>query len=149
MSCKLDADLIQSLLEDTLSPIEKIFVEEHLKSCEICQNEFSEMKLLFQELDGLGLDDFDIPPEVALIQNKVINKYMSASGSGNFGLKEFIGIQKQVFEKAGIFIGFMPGVKPSASYIEKSIKKTPSLLYKALGGAFTGGRKLMLMRARA
>jgi len=149
MSCKLDTELIQDFLEGTLDPLEKIIVEEHLKACETCQREFEEMKLIFRELDELGLSDMDIPPEIACIQASVINQYMSASGNVSFGLKEFLSIQKQVFEKAGLFLRFIPGFKPGLKYIQKNIKKTPSLLYKAIGGAVTSGRKLMLMRARA
>jgi hypothetical protein len=52
-------------------------------------------------------------------------------------------------ERAGKFLDFMPGLKPGAAYLGKGIKKAPHLLYKAIGGAFSGGRKLMMMRARA
>lgn len=139
---------IQDYLEAALDPVEKIIIEEHLKNCETCRRELSEMKLLFWELEELKEDKIALPFEVSKIRSKVINEYFEDIDSGRYGLREYIKMQKQVYEKAGLFLNFIPGIKPGASYIQKGIKKAPSLLYKTLGNAFIAGTKLALARSR-
>lgn len=148
MSCKMNEDYIQDYLEGTLGPVEKIIIEEHLKTCEACRRELTQMKLLFWELEGLKEEETILPFEVAEIRSKIINEYFDTVDSNGYGLKEFIKVQKQAYEKAGLFLNFIPGLKPGASYIQKGIKKVPSLFYRALGNAFIGGTKLALARSR-
>lgn len=149
MSCKMNIDLIQQYLEDTLSPVEKMLMEEHLRVCEGCRKELAEMKLLFFELEEFKESDIEIPSEVIQIRNKVINEYISTANSHTYSLKDFMNTQKQAFGKAGVFLKFIPGFSSGAKYVEKGIRKTPSLLYRTMEGAFMRSRKLMLMRARA
>lgn len=57
MSCKLDKQLLYSLADNTIEPLERIFVEEHLKYCNECKKELEQIK----EIDkGLNELDFEI-----------------------------------------------------------------------------------------
>lgn len=148
MDCKMEPDLLQGYLEGTVDSLERIIVEGHLEICDNCRRELDELKSLFSELQGLGDRTIDLPPEAALIRLNIVN-LCSRSKAGKFSIKNFWAAQKGAFERAGKFMDFMPGLKPGAAYLEKGIKKAPHLLYKAIGGVFNGGRKLMMMRARA
>lgn len=58
MSCKLDNKLLYSLADNTIEPLERIFVEEHLKYCDKCKKELHEIK----QIDNLlGEFEFEIP----------------------------------------------------------------------------------------
>lgn len=83
MSCKLDKDYIQQLLEGTLAPIEKIVVEEHIKTCKSCSRELAEMEKLFLEFEELREIDIDIPDEVSAVRQKIVDGIDSSSGGGD------------------------------------------------------------------
>jgi predicted anti-sigma-YlaC factor YlaD len=44
MNCKLNKDLLYSYADNTIEPLEKIFVEEHLKYCKQCRKD---LKLIY------------------------------------------------------------------------------------------------------
>lgn len=56
MSCKLDKQLIYSLADNTIEPLERIFVEEHLKYCDECKKELQQIKELDNVLSELELE---------------------------------------------------------------------------------------------
>jgi hypothetical protein len=58
MSCKLDKQLLYSLADNTIEPLERIFVEEHLKYCTECKKELELIKKLDKELNEFK---FEIP----------------------------------------------------------------------------------------
>ncbi|PJI08736.1 MULTISPECIES: anti-sigma factor family protein [Clostridium] len=66
MSCKFDEKLLYAYVDKTIEPLEKIFVEEHLKYCEKCREEVEFIKLMdakikegFSEThEPKNLDDF-------------------------------------------------------------------------------------------
>lgn len=149
MECSIDIDLIQEYLDNTLDPLHKVILEEHLKTCEYCMLQLEEMQILFGNLDIMAEMKIDIPPEVDELRNKTLDKLPLSSGSSHFGVKEMIYIQKEIMEKAGMFLQYMPGVKPGAKLIGKGIKKAPSILYKAAGTLLKAGSKAALTRTWA
>lgn len=70
MICKLDKQLIYSLADNTIEPLERIFVEEHLKYCDECKKELQQIK----ELDnGLSELEFEIPiPEKLSVLSQLL-----------------------------------------------------------------------------
>lgn len=66
MSCKFDEKLLYAYVDKTIEPLEKIFVEEHLKYCAKCREEVKFIKLMdakikesFNEAqEPENLDDF-------------------------------------------------------------------------------------------
>lgn len=70
MSCKLDKQLLYSLADNTIEPLEKIFVDEHLKYCNECEKELQQIKELDRRLCEL---EFEIPiPEKLSILSQLL-----------------------------------------------------------------------------
>lgn len=56
MSCKLDKQLLYSLADNTIEPLERIFVEEHLKCCDKCKEDLRLIKEIDKRLDDLEFE---------------------------------------------------------------------------------------------
>lgn len=70
MVCKFDEMLLYSFVDNTIEPLEKIFVEEHLKYCTHCKKELEEIYLFDEKLEKI---DFDIPiPERLSVLSKLV-----------------------------------------------------------------------------
>lgn len=143
--CKFDEFLLHEYLDGTIDPLEKIVLEEHLKNCTLCRKELTELKLLMWELESL--DEMDIPPEITLLRTKALGELAPAENQ-NFGIKEFIHVQRNIFRQAASFLEAVPGIKSGAAAIEKGIKDAPSALYKTLDILFKGRKRLLTLRER-
>ncbi|KXG73789.1 anti-sigma factor family protein [Thermotalea metallivorans] len=143
--CKFDEFLLHEYLDGTIAPLEKIILEEHLKSCTLCRKELTELKLLMWELESL--DEMDIPPDITLLRTKALGELAPAENQG-FGIKEFIHVQRNIFRHAALFLEAVPGIKSGAAAIEKGIKDTPSALYKTFDILFKGRERLLTLRER-
>lgn len=70
MSCKLDKQLLYSLADNTIEPLERIFVEEHLKYCYECKKDLQQIKEIDNRLNEL---EFEIPiPEKLSVLSQLL-----------------------------------------------------------------------------
>jgi hypothetical protein len=70
MSCKLDKQLLYSLADNTIEPLERIFVEEHLKYCNECKKELQQINEIDDVLSDL---EFEIPiPEKLSVLSQLL-----------------------------------------------------------------------------
>jgi hypothetical protein len=70
MSCKLDNKLLYSLADNTIEPLERIFVEEHLKYCDKCKKELHKIKQIDNVLSEF---EFEIPiPEKLSVLSQLL-----------------------------------------------------------------------------
>ena len=145
MSCKFDTFLLQDYLDGAVDALEKIFVEEHLKTCKECRKELSTMKLLFWELNDIKGTEIEIPEELDEIRQKSLDRIFENSQK-SMNLKEVVGIQKKNLINAGKFMQYIPGAKTGEKYIKSSLKKAPSAALKLSGSILKGGFKLIQMR---
>jgi Predicted integral membrane protein len=148
MGCKIDDNLLQEYIDGMLDPLQKVIVEEHLKVCPDCRREVTEMKLLLWEIDSIGNQKIDVPAEAVNMIENVIDR-VENERKKSFNLIDIMKVQVGVVKYTGAFLKYMPGVKTGEKYIKKGIKKMPALLYKTAAAAFTGGRKIVMARARA
>ncbi|MFZ5965650.1 MAG: anti-sigma factor family protein [Bacillota bacterium] len=147
MKCNFDHFLLQEYLDGTIDPLEKIILEGHLKECVECRKELTSLKLLMWELEDM--DEIEIPEELSLIGEKVIEEMMDRYDcEETYGIKAFVGLQKHIVQNSGLFIGFMPGVKPGAKLLEKGIKKAPGVMTKMAARLYKGSKKLAAVRSR-
>ncbi len=140
-NCKFDLDFIQKYAEGDIDPLEKIFVEEHIKVCRSCRKELTEMKLLFWELEDINKNELQVPVEIDNIREKVIDLIFEDEPS-KYGLKEFLKQQKKVFTDISSFVNFIPGTNKGKIIA----KKAPSVLYRLSGKAFKGSLKIINTR---
>lgn len=137
-NCKFEPDLIQKYAEGTIDPLEKIFVEEHIKVCRNCRKELTEMKLLFWELQDIDKTEPEIPPEMDELREKAVDRIFEGEPS-KYGFKEFLKHQKKVLSDMGSFVNFIPGTSEGKTIA----KKAPSVLYRLSGKAFKGSLKII------
>lgn len=114
-------------MEGTIEPLEKVFVEEHLKICRECRRELTYFKLLHFEMDSLT-DIEEIPLEVEDVRCSVLAQLFDST-EGSYGIKDFVRQQRESLEIAYRFKNYIPGkdiiIKSieGANYVVKSISK--------------------------
>ncbi len=120
MSCdKVDASLLQEYLESTIDPLEKIFVENHLKICKECRRELSELKLLFYDLDDKSNYVIEIPAELETMRDDIIDSFLGKRKSPS---KKIIEMQVENIKTTGKFIEFLPGAKQAPKVLKQASK---------------------------
>lgn len=139
MDCKFDSDLIQMYIDGTIEPLEKVFVEEHLKVCKKCRKELTQFKLLYYELESLEeVEEF--PEELEQVRNIVLDNIFEAPNK--YGIKDFINQQKKALVMATEFVEHVPGKK----LVGKGIKATGTILGTATKKSAKYGLKLIQAR---
>lgn len=107
MSCKFDKTLLQDYLENTIEPLEKIFLEEHLKCCRECKKELNELKLLFFDLEFTSREDVKFPNELDGVREMALG--MIDSKDNGFGPVEYLKTQKAVVNGSTTFLKYFAG----------------------------------------
>ncbi len=138
MDCKLDKVLLQDLLEGTIDPVERLFVEEHLKLCRECRRELTELKLLFWDLNDKSNYDISVPEELDQIKDLILEK---AAGKTAKSTTEIIyDIQRQNLRASGMFLDYVPGLKTSNMLVKEGVKAAPSAMLRMSKGLIKGTR---------
>ena len=81
MKCKFDISLLYSYVDGTIEPLEKIFLEEHIKYCERCKKELNTIKLIDDSL--LSLDN-DIPERLSNLSDSIVEECLQESEGESF-----------------------------------------------------------------
>lgn len=71
--CNMDRVLLEEYADDMLNQVEKILVEQHIKSCSCCRKQLTEMKLLFWEIGNLAKHPIDYPDDLKELGIKLIS----------------------------------------------------------------------------
>jgi hypothetical protein len=141
MDCKLDKFLLQDLLEGIIDPLEKLFVEEHLKTCKECRKELTELKLLFWDLANKSNYEIDFPAELDHIKDSLLERV--AGKASKTATEIVIDIQRQNARASGMFLDFVPGVKTSNKLVKEGVKAAPSAIGKLSKGLVKGTKFLL------
>lgn len=118
MRCSFDQNLLHDYLENTIEPLEKIILLEHLKVCKECRQELTELKLLYWEFNSLP--DIDLPIETMSVKESVINKIKKDQIKDNdkYSFKNYISTQSSALESASIFLRFIPGTTIASNLLD-------------------------------
>ncbi|WP_425806804.1 zf-HC2 domain-containing protein [Desulfitobacterium sp. Sab5] len=141
MDCKLDKDLLQDLLEGVIEPIEKLFVEEHLKSCQECRKELTELKLLFWDLNDKSNYEIELPVELDQIKDSLLKQTIGKASEST--VTALINIQRNNIRTAGKFLDYVPGATASNNLVKESLKATPSVIRKVSKGLIKSTKLLL------
>lgn len=118
MTCdKIDASMLQEYLENTIDPLEKIFVENHLTICKECRRELSELKLLLYDLDDKSNYVIEIPAELETMRDDIIDSFLGKRKSPS---KKIIEMQVETIKTTGKFIKFLPGAKQAPKVLKQA-----------------------------
>lgn len=121
MSCeKVDAALLQDYLENTIDPLERIFIENHLTICKECRRELSELKLLFWDLDNKSNFEIEFPAELDDMKAGLINKVLGKGPKSS--TSKIIDMQVNNLKLSGNFLNYMPGAKQTPKVIKQASK---------------------------
>ena len=134
MSCeKIETSLLQDFLEETIDPLERIFVENHLKTCKNCRRELSELKLMFWELGNKANYEIEYPKELESLGTALVNSYLGKKAKS--GTQKVVEMQLSTIKMSGKFFKYLPGAK-----------QTPKMLKKASAGLAKGVKKMLVAK---
>ncbi|NMM63355.1 zf-HC2 domain-containing protein [Clostridium sp. P21] len=134
MSCKLDKKFLYAYADNTIDPLEKIFVEEHLKHCDECIKTLELIHNIDKNLSTID-DDFIFPERLSLISELVAENCISKVEEKDFKLKItnmyrcYKTFKKNIKKprklyKQNLFNKFInKNIDKSIKFIEKPIKK--------------------------
>lgn len=141
MNCQFDKTLLQDLLEGIIDPIEKLFVDEHIKYCQECRRELTELKLLFWDLNDVSNYEIELPPELDLLKDSLIER--TASKESKRTAKLIISVQQKKLKATGKFLANLPGAKTSNTLVIHGLKSAPSVIGKVSKGLIKGTKFLL------
>jgi predicted anti-sigma-YlaC factor YlaD len=64
MECNIDKYLLYEYMDKTIDPLERIFLEQHLKTCTGCRKDLTQMKLLLWEMDEIKESEMEVPSDI-------------------------------------------------------------------------------------
>lgn len=121
MSCdKMDALLLQDYLEETIDPLEKIFVESHLSICKECRRELTELKLMFWDLNNKSNYELECPEELANLKTELIDNFLAEEAK--ISVKKVVNMQVDTIKISSKFLKYMPGAKQTPKVLKKASK---------------------------
>lgn len=86
MSCELDKQLLYSLADNTIEPLERIFVEEHLKYCDECKRELDLIEKLDKELNEFEFET-PIPEKLSSLSQLLVENCINQMENEDVKLK--------------------------------------------------------------
>ncbi len=125
MSCGFDRELIQKYVDNTIDPLEFIFLKEHLNYCGECRRELDTIMALEDELEKFFSDDSEVKNFDMLITTLVDEQMeeLERKEKLKYALKRSIRIGRGIGKNSLNFVNYIPGKK----YIGRGVKKTASV----------------------
>ena len=84
MNCKFDEKLLYSCVDGTIEPLEKIFLDEHIKYCEKCNKELNTIKRIDESLFSI---ENNIPESLSTISELIVENCLQGIEGENFKVK--------------------------------------------------------------
>lgn len=134
MNCKLDKNLLYAYADRTIEPLEKIFVEEHLKYCKSCKRDLEVINLIDENLNSIG-EDIIFPERLSIISQLVVENCLEQISKENLKerIESFYNSYKEINKtikssqnlyKLNPFNKFIhENVSKSINYMKKPVKK--------------------------
>lgn len=135
MSCKLDKKFLYSYADNTIDPLEKIFVDEHLKYCDECTKALELIYSIDKNLSTME-DDLVFPERLSTISELIAENCISQIEENNLKLKlqnnyrvyksfkQNIKNSRKLYKKNPFNKFIHKGINNSINFIEKPIKKS-------------------------
>jgi hypothetical protein len=133
MKCKIDNDLLQKYLDNDLEKIEKIILDEHIKTCAHCKKELTELKLLMFEINSLIEESINYPKELDYLTDSIIEQ------ADKDNISEGLSISTPM-----IFLKFIPGREFVSNNAKKSFKLLNKVSIATLNYGFKKIRKRII-----
>lgn len=130
MSCKLDKQLLYSLADNTIEPLERIFVEEHLKYCDECKKELELTEKLEKELNEFEFEML-MPERLSTLSQLLADNCINQMENKDLSLKNHNYNEEMKLLKRTIIAGYKaPYNNPCNKYIEEKLTKAAGVIGK-------------------
>jgi hypothetical protein len=138
VSCKLDKQLLYSLADNTIEPLERIFVEEHLKYCAGCKKELELIKKLDKELNEFEFE-MPIPERLSTLSQLLVDNCISQMENEDTKLKNHNYNEDMKLLKKTIIQAYkVPYNNPYNKFIERNLTKAVGLIGKPVKQYYNG-----------
>lgn len=115
--CHLQEQWVQSYLDETLSPAERLLYEGHLEECPQCRSETAFFRQLFTALDNE--ESPVIPPALLILQEQWLQDYLK-DGKRSLNPGNLLKLQKLIALNATRYIQWLPGLTLGAKVTQKT-----------------------------
>lgn len=124
-------EMLNEYLDDQLSSLEKMLVEEHIASCTACRRELNQLKLLDWELRHQP--GIELPPELEERRIAAVSDYLKTIeiDQDKSLVKDFLELQVTIISNTSSFIS----LNPFNRTIKRTVKSSVTVLGKAAGAA--------------
>lgn len=134
MNCKVDKNLLYAYSDNTIDPLEKIFIEEHLSCCDSCKRDLEIINLIDENLNNIE-EDIIFPERLSAISQLVVENYLEQIEDENFKAKieelynscreinKVIKDSKSIYKSNPVNKFIYKNVNQSINYMKKPVKK--------------------------
>jgi len=125
MTCRFDREIILKYADNTIEPLELIFLKEHIKYCNECKAELDLIINLEDRLDKFFNYDSDIK-DLDMIIESLVDECMSELNKREklkYALRRSMEVGNGIMDNTVRFVEFIPGRK----HLSKGVKKTASV----------------------
>jgi len=130
VSCKLDKQLLYSLADNTIEPLERIFVEEHLKYCDECKKELELSEKLEKELNEFEFEIL-IPERLSILSQLLADNCINKIENEDANLKSRnYNEEMKLLKRTIIEFYKAPYNNPCNKYIEEKLTKAVGVIGK-------------------
>lgn len=121
MDCRFDKDIIQKYVDNTIDPLEFIFLKEHLAYCSECKSELDLLMKIDEGFYGIFDKEFDCKGLEPMVEKIVENCLYELEKKHmlRFALKKAVEVSTNVVENTTKFANYLPGNK----LVRKETKK--------------------------
>lgn len=142
MGCKFDKEIIHKYIDNTIDPLELIFLKEHIKVCEECKNELELMSKLDDSI--YGYFDWIQPYELEDFSLSVLDKcYEAKKLTMKQRVEKAVEINNAIINNTTRFANYLPGSKAA----KKTVKMAGRGMGKLLKGCLNYGVKKVVSSA--
>lgn len=133
MSCGFDREIIQKYADNTIDPLEFIFLNEHINYCDECRKELELVMALENEMDKFFDDDCDLA-DLDLLITRLVNDCIcevNKTEKLKYIISRGIRMGSGIIDNSLRFIKYIPGRK----HIAKGVRNTASITRNILAAA--------------
>lgn len=152
--CRMDLNLLQDYIDNSLEPLEKVVLEEHLRVCPACRRELNHLKIVDWDTNRFFDEEATgpVPDELRVIRDASFRLFIeqerkerdhalspveaTEDSGGRVGLKEVLSLQVSNLNNSLKFVSLLAAANPSAKSkkpVSKTAGKKKSLFRKIIG----------------
>ena len=136
MNCKFDKKLLYSYADNTIGPLERIFVEEHLKYCDRCVKDLNLIKVIDNSLKE-SINEIEFPDRLSLITELIVENCMAEIEENNLKLRINNIIESYKHGRKSIkYANKLYENNPYNKFIQSSVNNAISYVKKPVKGFF-------------